>query len=215
VIGRGIIFDLDGTLAHTLPDIADAVNAALREFGLPERPESDVREWIGEGLPTLCRRALKAHPRVEIEPFITAVTGHYSRNRLNKVRPFPGIPELLDELAARQIPMAVLTNKPHVHTVPLMDAVFSKWSFAAIEGYKEEELRKPDPRVAWQIVEIMGLPREAVARAGDSFTDLATAVTAGLIPVGCTWGYRSSKELRDAGARYLINEPHELLNLSG
>jgi len=182
----GVIFDLDGTLAHTLPDIADAINAGLRGLGLPPRPESDVRDWVGEGMPKLCERALKGHTDLPLDEMVVAVTAYYREHRLDKVQPFDGVREILDELARRRIPMAVLSNKPHEHMGPMMEAMFGRWTWVAVEGYREDERRKPDPQ---------------------------TAINAGMVPVGCTWGYRSRQELIDAGAQRLIDHPEELIGL--
>lgn len=211
---RGIIFDFDGTLADTLPDIAAAVNVGLRSMGLQRRPLSDIQQWVGEGLPTLCARALAASDsKANLDELVSIVTESYRQNRLLLTRPFEGVNDMLDELIARDTLLAILTNKPHEHTVPMADALFSKWPFVAIEGYRQEDRRKPDPRSAWEIVERMYLDRSEVAFVGDSFTDMQTAVNAGLIPIGVTWGYRSRQELIDAGARHLIDEPPQLLSL--
>lgn len=210
---RGVIFDLDGTLAHTLPDIADAINAGLRGLGLPLRPESDVRDWIGEGMPKLCERALTGRNDAPLDEMVEAVTAYYREHRLDKVQPFDGVPEVLDELTRRRIPMAVLSNKPHEHMGPMMEAMFGRWTWVAIEGYKEEDRRKPDPRIALDIAEQMGAQPSQVLFVGDSFTDVETAINAGMIPVGCTWGYRSRQELIDAGAQHLIDHPEELIGL--
>ncbi len=211
---RGVIFDLDGTLADTLPDIAAAVNVGLRAFNRPEAPLATVRMWVGEGLPTLCARALAASPGDEhVKRMVQIVTDSYREHRLDQTRPFDGIPDLLDALTARRVQLAILTNKPHAHTVPIADALFSKWSFAAIEGYRVEDRRKPDPRTAWDIVEAMRLPLDHVALVGDSATDMHTAVNAGLLPVGVTWGYRDRDELLAAGAACLLDRPDDLLNL--
>jgi phosphoglycolate phosphatase len=211
---RGVIFDFDGTLADTLPDIAAAVNVGLRSFGLSERPNTEVKQWVGEGLPTLCARALAASGSdLPLAEFVAVVTESYRQNRLVLTAPFDGVAELLDALTARRIPLSILTNKPHEHTIPMADALFSKWPFVAIEGYRQEPRRKPDPRTAWEIVEQMGLDRSEVGFVGDSFTDMQTAVNAGLIAIGATWGYRSRQELIDAGARHLIDDPLQLLSL--
>jgi phosphoglycolate phosphatase len=215
----GIIFDLDGTLADTLPDIADAVNEGLRAFGLAERSPGEVRRWIGEGMPTLCGRALAAAgagDRIPLAGLITAVTSAYHDRRLNKTAPFPGIRELLDELALREIPMGVLSNKPHEHTVPMVEALFDRAGmprFLAVEGYRQERRRKPDPRTALDIAAAMRVEPSEVILVGDSPTDMATAINAGLVPVGATWGYRSREELLEAGAAHLIDAPRDLLSL--
>jgi phosphoglycolate phosphatase len=210
---NGVVFDLDGTLADTLPSIADAINWGLAAVGLPEVPRSDVRGWIGEGLPMLCRRALRGADNVPFDRMIEAVSLHYRQHQLDKTVPFPGIPELMDELARRGVPMAVLSNKPHEHTVTMTQAIFGRWPLVAVEGYQEERRRKPDPQTLLAICQAMGLPPTAVMLVGDSNTDIATARNAGAIPIGATWGYRDREELIAAGAVHLVDRPADLLPL--
>ncbi len=208
---RGVIFDLDGTIANTLPDIAAAVNLGLASFALPERPLDEIRMMVGEGLPTLCKRALSRHPDIPLSEMVGRVMSYYRQHRLDNTAPFEGIPELLDELTARGVPMAVLTNKPHEHTVAIMEALFNRWRFTAIEGYKEESRRKPDPRTALEIVQRLGVPPGQVLMVGDSRTDILTAINAGMVPVGVNWGYRPREEMVAAGAKHMLNKPAELL----
>lgn len=210
---RGIIFDLDGTLVDTLPDIAAAVNVGRAAMGLPPWPVSDIRKWIGEGLPTLCRRALTDAPQVPVDNMLPIVSAHYEAHRLDQTVPYRGVPELLDALVARSIPMAILSNKPHVHTLPMAQAIFGRWPFVAIEGYRLEERRKPDPRTASDIVRAMNREPDEVALVGDSDTDMRTALNAGLVAVGATWGYRSREIIAAAGARYLVDAPAQVLDL--
>jgi len=213
VSGTGVIFDFDGTLVDTLPDLTDAVNVGLQALGFVPRPMSDVRGWVGEGLPVLCRRAVGNAPDVPIEEMAAIVTAHYRKNRLAKTAPFPGVVELLDALTERRVPMAILSNKPAEHMLPMTQALFGCWRFVAVEGYRQEERRKPDPRTALEIVARMRLEPSQVLAVGDSTTDVATAVNTGLVPVGVTWGYRSRQQLLDAGARHLVDRPAELLPL--
>ena len=210
---RGVIFDLDGTLVERPAGVIVRVHAGLRGLGLPPRPESDVRDWVGEGMPKLCERALTGRDDVPLDEMVEAVTAYYRQHRLDKVQPFDGVPEVLDELTRRRIPMSVLSNKPHEHMGPMMEAMFGRWTWVAIEGYKEEDRRKPDPRTALDIAEQMGARPSQVLFVGDSFTDVKTAINAGMVPIGCTWGYRSRQELIDAGAQYLIDHPEELNGL--
>jgi phosphoglycolate phosphatase len=210
---NGVVFDLDGTLADTLPAIADAINSGLAAIGLPEAPRADVRAWIGEGLPTLCRRALRGAENVPFERMMEVVSKHYREHQLDKTVPFPGIPELLDELARRRVPMAVLSNKPHEFTVPMAQALFGRWPLVAVEGYQEESYRKPDPRTLLEICQAMALPPQQVILVGDSNTDIFTAHNAGVIAVAATWGYRDRAELVAAGPNYLIDRPEQVLAL--
>lgn len=210
---RGVIFDLDGTLVDTLPDIADAVNAGLESVGKAPRAYDEVKQWIGTGIINLCELSLQGDTGVDLDRLVATVTAEYARRRMNKVKLYPGIAELLDTLTRRGIPMAILSNKPHEHTAPMCDKLFSRWSFVAVEGFHTEETRKPDPRLALDIVGKMNLETHAVAMVGDSAPDMQTAVNARLLPVGVTWGYRTREQLLAAGAEQLIDQPAELLNL--
>ncbi|UCD28200.1 MAG: HAD family hydrolase [Planctomycetota bacterium] len=210
---KGVIFDFDGTLADTLSDVADAVNAGLRTFGLPERSITEVCSFIGDGIFELCRRAAGESSSVPIEDLAAAIGKYYQQHRMDRATPFPGIPELLDKLTERGISMAVLSNKLHEHTQPMVDELFDKWSFVAVEGCSDEDLRKPDPRRALKIVKKMQLKPTQVMMVGDSSADIITGINAGLIAVGVTWGYRSREELVNAGPKYLIDRPAELLDI--
>jgi len=212
---RGIIFDMDGTLVDTLPDIASAVNEGRRALGLAPRPASDIQGWIGEGLPALCRRALNDAPDESAEEMVPIVSAYYAAHRLDASAPFPGIPELLDGLTARAVPVAILSNKPQEHTIPMTQALLGRWPFVAVEGSRDEDHRKPDPRTALQIVGTMHLPPDKVALVGDSDTDMRTALNAGCIPVGVTWGYRDRETIQRAGARHLVDDPAQILSLVG
>ncbi len=209
----GVVFDLDGTLADTLPDIAGAVDAGLTALGLPGCSIAQVRAWVGEGLPTLCARALGSRTDAPLDRLVQLVTEHYTAHRLDRTRPYPGVVELLASLSGAGIPMAVLTNKPQIHTGPIVEALFGAGLFMEVRGYQREERRKPDPRDLLEIAAGMGLPPAAVLMVGDSSTDIRTARNAGARPVGVTWGYRSRDELLAAGAAQLIDRPDELLSL--
>ncbi|MBP7936861.1 MAG: HAD family hydrolase [Phycisphaerae bacterium] len=216
---QGAIFDLDGTLANTLPDLTAAMNHTLGTLGKSPCSQEEVRRWVGEGLPTLCRRALsRSSPGGFDVPDDAMViqmaqlfTAYYRDHRLDKTRPYEGIPELLDELARRSIPMAVLSNKPHEHTWPMVEALFSRWSWVAVEGYRAEEYRKPDPRTALEIIARMGGQASRIALVGDSATDIQTGRNAGVVTVGAAWGFRDRPELVDAGADHVIDHPLDLV----
>jgi phosphoglycolate phosphatase len=218
---RGIIFDLDGTLANTLPDLTEAMNHSMGVLGRGPCSQVEVRRWIGEGLPTLCRRALASNSQegggdpdeATVAQMARVFTAYYSAHRLDKTRPYEGIPELLDELTRRGIPMAVLSNKPHEHTLPMVEVLFSRWSWVTIEGYRAEEYRKPDPRTALEIVARMGGQASQVILVGDSATDVHTGRNAGVVTVGAAWGFRDRPELAAAGAHHVIDHPRELVPL--
>jgi len=163
----------------------------------------------------LCRQAIKQIAgrlsEEKVQKLANAVTAEYHTRRLNKVTSYPGIPELLSELKQKGLPLAVLSNKPHEHTVPMVHAIFGENCFLAVEGFRDEARRKPNPQTAWDIAAQMQLSWSEVLMVGDSATDVETAINAGMPPVGVTWGYRSRNMLTTAGARHLIDHPAQLL----
>jgi len=211
----GIIFDLDGTLADTLDDIAAALNAALRSLGRPEAPRDVVRTWVGDGLPTLCRRAL---PDVDVETlqrFIITALDAYRRHPLDHTVLYPGVRELLDELSRRGIPMSVLSNKPHELTVKTVAGLNIADHFRVVRGYVSEEEKKPSPIAALAIAGDWSLAPASVLFVGDSTADVATARAAAMVPVAVTWGFCSRDQLASAGATRFIDHPSQLVALLG
>ncbi len=212
-----VIFDLDGTLLDSLADLADAMNAVLAAAGLPVHPVDAYRLFVGEGIETLVRRALPEDRRGEaaLGPYVAAMAAEYDRRCLAKTRPYPGIPELLDALGARGVPLAILSNKPHGPTREMVTALLGRWAFAAVLGARPGVPKKPDPAGAVELAGLLAVPPAEILYVGDTATDMATAAAAGMFGVGVLWGFRSAAELRAAGAKALVKEPRELLALVG
>lgn len=215
---QGVIFDLDGTLVDTLPDLTASVNAGLAQTGRPPRAASEIRRWVGDGMPSLCARALAGSAAAddgvssfEVLRLAEIVSDHYRRHRLDQTAPYDGIPALLDALAARSMRMAILTNKPHEHTVPMVEALFGRWPWVAVEGSGPGRPYKPDPTVVRTILERMDCPTAQIMFVGDSVVDVATGRNAGLVTTAVTWGFRDREELQAVGPDHLIDRPGQLL----
>ena len=212
-----VIFDLDGTLLDTLEDLADSMNAALARQGFAPRASSDYRLLVGEGMRVLCERVLPEDERNEatIEGLMEAMRSEYGRGWAHKSRPYKGIPELLDALTSRGLPLAVLSNKPHDFTQEMVKAFLGRWSFTRVCGLRPGFPRKPDPIGALQIARALGVEPGRVVFVGDTNVDMCTAVNAGMLPVGVLWGFRGREELVGSGARLLVGCPADLLALFG
>jgi phosphoglycolate phosphatase len=209
---EAVIFDLDGTLLDTLDDLADSMNSVLRRIGAPSHPVESYKRFVGEGVATLVRRALPPDRRDEeqVRQGVEAMREEYSHRWNIKTRPYPGIPELLDQLQSRKIPLAVLSNKPHSFAGIVVSAYFNRWKFTHVFGEKDGK-RKPDPGRALQIAAELGMPCGSICFIGDTWTDMETAKQAGMFAVGALWGFRSARELRESGAAALIERPADLL----
>jgi len=210
---RAILFDLDGTLADTLADIAFSMNHALAACGLPTHAPEAYRALVGEGVERLVERALPADRLDEREAVLAELRAHYTAHMLDRTRPYPGIPELLDGVAERGLPAAVLSNKPQTATRHLVDRLFGRWSFEAVVGPSPGVSHKPDPAGAIAIARQVGIEPARWLYLGDTMTDMKTATAAGMVPVGALWGFRDRDELEAHGARAVVASPPEVLDL--
>jgi len=192
---RGVIFDLDGTLADSLGDIGSAMNRTLRAYGFPEHPLSAYRTFVGEGIRKLVERALPPGTEEVREAFVAAYQADYAEHMLDETQLFPGIPEVLDALAAAQVPVGVLSNKPDAPTRRLVEALCGRWRFGAVFGERPGVPRKPDPASALALADALGAPPDSVAFVGDTSVDMLTARAASMRPVGVLWGFRPTEVL--------------------
>lgn len=207
---KAVVFDLDGTLTNTLHDIACAMNRALRLVGLAEHPVDAYRYMVGNGARTLAVRAVGEHQE-KMEEALRLYQAYYEKHTADTTRPYDGVMELLDELAARGLKLCVLSNKPHADTVGVIRHFFPNTAWAVVRGQMEGVPVKPDPAGAFAIAQALGVLPEECLYLGDTSVDMTTAGRAGMYAVGVLWGFRDEKELRESGARQIIQKPLELL----
>ncbi len=208
---RAVIFDLDGTLADSLGDIGGAMNEALAAQGLPEHPLTAYREFIGDGVEMLARRAAPDLGEFEVAQLVEAYRQRYAAGIDAATRPYEGIAELLDGLVAAEVPLAVLSNKRDDFTLELVKRRFSRWPFRVVRGERADVPRKPHPAAALEIAATLSIAPGQCAFVGDTAIDMQTAVAAGMQAVGVLWGFRGRTELLEAGATRLLTHPRELL----
>ena len=120
---------------------------------------------------------------------------------------------MLDEVVSRNLKLAVLSNKPHKFTKQSVNKFLSNWRFEIVFGQRDTVPRKPSPEGALEIAKHLNTKPENILYLGDSDVDMQTAVAAGMFPAGVLWGFRSMKELQDAGAKALVERPSEVLSL--
>jgi len=206
---RAIIFDLDGTLIDTLQDLADSMNQSLQVMGFPARKQEQYRIFVGDGVRNLVMRSLPMeHPSEEL---VDKGLGHmkefYELNWNKQSKLYPEIPELLDELTRLNLPMAVLSNKIHAFTLKMVQFYLKKWNFKAVFGAQPGLPLKPDPTQALAIAQMIAIQPKEILYLGDTNTDIKTALSAKMIPVGAEWGFRNAKELLDSGANTILPHP--------
>jgi phosphoglycolate phosphatase len=211
------IFDLDGTLLDTLAEIADSMNGVLARIGHPIHDLQAYRYLTGDGVVALITNALPSDDRDEatLRRAGELLREEYLKNWGRKAKPYDGIPELLDALAAKRVSLNVLSNKMNEFTRMAVEQFLGRWTFDQVVGESPKFPRKPDPASALHIAERLGRPPSEVAYLGDTRTDMETAAAAGMYPVGALWGFRDKDELLASGARSVIATPLEFLSFFG
>ena len=210
---KGVVFDLDGTLIHSLPDIAAAMNRSLAKFGLPGFEEAAYKYKVGNGVLKLTERAVGERKDL-YEQVKAAYMADYAQNNRVDSRPFRGVEDMLRALIQRGIPVAVLTNKDQRDAENMLRYYFPDISFSIIRGRTEGVPLKPDPAGALLIAQSLGVSPADCLYVGDTSTDMNCGNAAGMETVGVLWGYRPREELTANGARHLISSPMELIDLA-
>lgn len=212
---RLAIFDLDGTLLNTIADLATATNQALDACGFPTHPIEAYPFFVGNGINKLFERALPAEARTEEN--VLHIRAHflpyYDEHNADLSRPYPGIPQLLENLQAAGIQVAVASNKYHRATEKLIRHYFPTIRFSAILGQREGVPIKPHPQIVEDILALVPVSKEEVIYIGDSGVDMQTALNAGVESIGVTWGFRPREELLQYSPTHLADTAEEIENI--
>ena len=210
------IFDLDGTTSDSVGAIAHTANECLELYGLKANPVDDYKMFAGEGQYELIKRALIAAGDKELKLYNQVMPKYielFKTGCIYNVATYPGIIELLKEIKQKQIKIAILSNKQNDNTVKVVEKIFGKDFFDVILGQKDTHNRKPSPEGAYIIMEELKVKAEECLYIGDTATDMETGINAGIDTVGVTWGFRTRQELAFAKAKYIVDEPKEILKL--
>ncbi len=211
---KAVLFDLDGTLADSLIDLADGVNRAISSKGFPTHDVEAFKYFVGDGIPKMIERALPEGNRDadtvnEIKDiFLPYYAAHYADNTYA----YHGMPELVNKLKEQGFIIAVVTNKEQHMANEVVKSLYGD-VFDLIFGKRDGIPAKPDPTAALLAMKELGVTPDECVFIGDSGMDVATAVNSGAVPVGELWGFRKEDELLANGARYIISQPNELLHI--
>ena len=210
---RAVLFDLDGTLADSLADLATATNGALAQLGCPTHPVESYRYMVGDGARELCARALPVDKQGLQDEVLRRMREYYDQHCFDLTKLYAGIPELISALAERRHRLAVLSNKPDDFTKRMIAHYFQPSPFAVVRGQLPNVPLKPDPTAAQQIAQELGIPPAHWLYLGDTNTDMRTARAAGMHAVGVLWGFRARDELVESGAEHIVARPEDVLAL--
>jgi phosphoglycolate phosphatase len=208
-----VVFDLDGTLVDTAPDLIDALNVVLGREGLAAIPYAQARNLIGGGARRMLENGLKLKRRsftaTDVDRMFADFIAHYSAHIADRSRPFPGLEAALDRLAERGCRFAVCTNKLERLSRLLLEALGMTARFEAICGQDTFGRQKPDPEILRRTISAAGGRTDLAVMVGDSVTDIATARAAGLPVVAVDFGY-SETPVRELGPDRTIGHFDEL-----
>ena len=213
-----ILIDLDGTLVDSVPDLAYCVDAMLHELGMPPRGDTKVREWVGNGVERLVRRALIG--KLDGEPdeamyqqALPIFMAFYERNVSQRSHLYPGVAQGLHFIKAAGYRLGCVTNKPAAFTEPLLKDLGIHDYFEIVISGDTLPKRKPDPLPLLHAAEHFGVaPRDALM-VGDSVSDVTAARAAGFQIVCVGYGYNHGKNIRDARPDAVIDSLAQLAGM--
>ena len=206
-----VIFDLDGTLLNTLDDLCDAVNHLLNNHGYPSVSKMKVRRYLGNGAAELVRCALPEKVNDDIfERYLNEYKEYYAAHSNIKTKPYDGVLELLKDLKARGIAVAVVSNKPDAAVKILCHEYFGDLVCFAL-GDRPNIERKPSAAPVHFAMKSIGCRRAVFV--GDSEVDVMTAANAGLPCISLTWGFRDREILEEYGALHFADDADQLNRL--
>lgn len=216
-----VLFDLDGTLIETAPEICDAVNDTLAQFGLPPVAQAQVDRWIGHGTRELLVQTL-AHARgtsvdavraaADLPAIAQAFDGHYQRRCGTRSQPYPHVPEVLQALRGHGVRLAVVTNKEGRYTRTVLQAHGLQPLFDRVVSGDTLPTKKPDPAGVLSCLAEFAVPPARALFVGDSSIDVATARNAGVPVWALPYGYNMGQPIEACGADRVIADFRQLLN---
>jgi phosphoglycolate phosphatase len=206
-----VIFDLDGTLINSLEDLTDATNHMLSEMGREKLSGNDVKKLVGQGARRLVERALPDVSSPDIERALNIFLVYNDSHIVDKTRLYQGVKETLALLRDKGYQLAVISNKNEALCQKVMQTLGIKCFFAAVIGADSMPFRKPSPEPVLMLLRDFGVTAAESVIIGDSINDVAAGKAAGVITVGCKYGYGELTELLDSD--FLVASFTEILDL--
>ena len=207
-----ILFDLDGTLIDSLDDLANATNHMLLSLGRAAVTREQVRGYVGQGARRLVERAMPDAATEEIERGLSLFLVYNEEHIVDRTRLYPGVVETLTTLRNAGMMLVIVSNKNVALCCKVLKTLGVEGYFASVIGADSLPERKPSPEPLLKVLRDFAVPPERVVMVGDSVNDIAAGKAAGMVTIGCTFGYGEMAEIADAD--YLIDSLPGLLELS-
>ena len=213
-MNKAVIFDLDGTLLDTVPDIMDNINIMLEHFGYKTRSENEIKRFVGCGARNLVALSVgKELTKEELDERLIFYNTAYTASVSPKTHLFDGIEVVLKTLKSRGYKLAILTNKPQETTNTVVREYLQDFGFDMIVGQSGSVKCKPDKTATLKILDSLKVEAKNAFFVGDGETDVETSINAGTCGIAALWGYRDKEQLKNAGAKTFATAPIELLEL--
>ncbi len=215
-----IIFDLDGTLIDSGPDLALSLNAMLKELGHKEFSEDTIHAWVGNGALTLVTRALSGSVEIDttlkssyVERALEIFLEHYKKNLCVKTQLYPNVKKTLQRLHKSKYTLAIVTNKPTAFVPEILEKLEIAAYFSLILGGDSLSEKKPSPLPLLHTCKELGFEREEAVMVGDSKNDILAANAASIESIAVNYGYNYGEDIRISKPTALIDDFGEILNL--
>ncbi len=205
-----LIFDLDGTLADTIIDIADAVNYAVEPFGSRRYSVEEIKAKVGSGITKLLRSLIPSETSIPEENIIKRFLEYYSEHLLDNTKAYPYVKETLLKIEGRY-KKAVISNKREGFSREILEGIGILHFFDVVLGSDSVKEQKPSPIPLLEVMKRFGASRDETVMIGDSRYDIEAARAAGIKVIAVTYGFRSRETLKDAD--YIIDKFDEILNI--
>jgi len=203
-----MIFDLDGTLVDSGTDLAESVNHALSELGLPVLPKEKIIDYVGDGVRKLIERSLGEKAGSLKDRALALFLSHYEKHLLDSTVPYPGVPEILEHFASTR--KVILTNKTHRFSVRIVESLGLAPYFEGIYGMDSHPYGKPDPRLIRFLLEKHEARPEKTAVIGDGVNDILLAKKGGALSCALLNGLGDRSSLLELEPDYALEDIREL-----
>lgn len=213
-MNKAVIFDLDGTLIDSVPDIAENINIMLKRFGYPVLSEEEIKAKVGHGARNLVKNCIgKSLTDKELDERLEFYNYQYTNSGSPKTRLYKGIPETLKELKKRGYKLTILTNKPQETTDNVIKNHMSDLNFDKVVGQSGSVKCKPDKAATLAILNELNVLPENTYFVGDGDADVLTSLNSGTNGIAVLWGYSSKEKLAAFGATAFAYKPEDLLKI--
>ena len=215
-----LLFDLDGTLIDSVPDLALSVNQMLTSLGMNTYPINDIRSWVGNGAAVLTKRALSGSINIKadlnadfVEKALATFLDYYQQNVCVDTTVYPNVANTLAALHNSGYQMVIVTNKPEQFVRPILEKLGLNTYFSMIVGGDSLSKRKPDPMQLHYVCEQLKVSESQCIMIGDSKNDIHAAVAANMDSIALTYGYNHGEDIHSHGANVVLDDFAELLDV--